>query len=147
MRRTTKRLGASIDRELKLMLLPRALRDQARLTGENVDQMRHLDIPAAMKKVQAATSRAAARYEAGPYSGRIVLFRAARQPRGIVEDPTNGWSAVARGTLEVITVPGHHGAMIREPRVGELAAQLKHVLQRVHTQEATLPGIDANASL
>jgi len=75
--------------------------------------------------------RANTAYDAKPYPGAVTLFRATEQPRGIYEDRTLGWGSVLNGQLEIIDTPGHHGAIVREPRSRVLAAQLTEVLRRV----------------
>jgi amino acid adenylation domain-containing protein len=75
--------------------------------------------------------RANTAYDAKPYAGHVALFRATEQPRGIYEDRTLGWGSVLNGDLEIIDTPGHHGAIVREPRSRVLAAQLTEVLRRV----------------
>jgi hypothetical protein len=52
------------------------------------------------------------------------------QPRGIVEDRTLGWGALLNGGLEIQDTPGHHGAIVREPRSRVLATQLNKALQK-----------------
>ena len=68
-----------------------------------------------------------------PYSGKVTLFRATEQPYGIHTDPACGWGDLALGGLEIYDVPGHHGAIVREPRVGILVQKLTACLNTSHS--------------
>ena len=66
------------------------------------------------------------------YPGRITLFRAAIQPKGVRyahDDPTNGWGAIAQGGVEVISVPGDHLTMLEPPNLPHLANALRACLR------------------
>ena len=56
------------------------------------------------------------------------------QPRGIVEDRTMGWGALVQGGLDIYDTPGHHGAIVRDPRARVLAQQLQDALEKVRKQ-------------
>jgi thioesterase domain-containing protein/acyl carrier protein len=86
-------------------------------------------MPRAIREVRKAGIRADEAYVPRPYPGKVTLFRATEQPYGIHPDRTNGWSGLALGGIEVIDIPGHHGAIMREPRVHILAAHLMHCLK------------------
>jgi amino acid adenylation domain-containing protein len=88
----------------------------------------------ALARVEKSTRRAVDLYVPGPYDGRITLFRATKQPAGIVPDRELGWSRIAH--VDVVEVPGYHGAIVYEPRVGPLAAKLKELLDRSHEERA-----------
>ena len=94
-------------------------------------------LPRAIREVGASGAEASRAYEPGPYAGRVALLRATEQPYGIVHDPTNGWSALAVGGLEVHDVPGHHGAIMREPRVCILARELDACLREAQALHAS----------
>ena len=87
--------------------------------------------PATFRQIRVMGFRANTAYQAKPYTGRVTLFRAMEQPRGIVEDRTLGWGSLLNGNLEIHDTPGHHGAIVREPRSRVLAAQLEEALQKV----------------
>lgn len=87
-------------------------------------------LPMAIKKVQESGNRAADIYVPQPYQGKVTLFRATQQPKGIYPDPTLGWEKLALGGLEIHDVPGHHGAIVREPRVRLLAKKLNECLKK-----------------
>jgi aspartate racemase len=90
--------------------------------------------PVELRRIQRVNATAAARgrkrYSREPrrFGGRLVLFRAEKQPLGIYFDPTLGWEAVTGAGLEVYEVPGHHTSLIYEPRVSVLARRLNQIL-------------------
>ncbi|HUI06175.1 MAG TPA: amino acid adenylation domain-containing protein [Verrucomicrobiae bacterium] len=86
--------------------------------------------PGAIRQAQVKGYRAATSYEPQPYSGQVTLFRATEQPRGIYKDRTLGWGSLVLGRLVIVDTPGHHGAIVREPRARALADQLNDALAR-----------------
>jgi amino acid adenylation domain-containing protein len=74
-----------------------------------------------------------------PYSGKITLFRATNQPRGIVPDETLGWGPLALGGLEIHDVPGFHADIVLEPRVRFLVEKLRPCLERALDDRAPAP--------
>ena len=103
----------------------RAAKHQTKANGE--------PLPEAIRSVGDAAKRAAAAYVPKPYGGPVTLFRATEQPRGIYEDRSLGWAPLIKGELTVYDTPGHHGAIVREPRARILAEQLKDSLRRVNS--------------
>ena len=75
--------------------------------------------------VQAALS-----YRPQPYSGRVTLFRATKQPLDIVPDQTMGWGPLLNGRLDIHEIPAHHQNIMIEPRVSLLAQQLAACVDR-----------------
>jgi amino acid adenylation domain-containing protein len=69
-------------------------------------------------------------YHPRPYHGHTVLFRAKKQPRGIVSDNTLGWNGLL-SSLEIIEIPGHVRNVISEPRVQIVAKQINNLLERL----------------
>jgi natural product biosynthesis luciferase-like monooxygenase protein/amino acid adenylation domain-containing protein/non-ribosomal peptide synthase protein (TIGR01720 family) len=69
-------------------------------------------------------------YRPGSYGGRVTLLRVGE--RGLAErllgKRAAGWRRVARGELEVRTVPGTHHTMLREPQVETLAGEVERAL-------------------
>ncbi len=109
--------------------------------------------PEAIRQARAVGYRAGTTYAPRPYEGSATLFRATEQPRGIVEDRALGWGALVKGGLEIYDTPGHHGAIVREPRARELAAQLKDALQKAKDRAKTatdlaaaMPGVEVMES-
>lgn len=95
----------------------------------------YMTLPPAIRDVRKSGHQASQTYDPKPYDGKVTLFRATEQPRGIIPDPTLGWGRLVRGPLEIIEVPGHHGSLIREPRVRILVARLVEALTKVQEQE------------
>ena len=86
-------------------------------------------MPRVYKEVKRGAVIAEAAYMPGSIDGTVILLRATNQPYGIYEDVTNGWSKFVTGELKVFHVPGHHGAIMREPRVQVLASVLSQCLR------------------
>jgi amino acid adenylation domain-containing protein len=86
--------------------------------------------PDAIRQARLVGFRAHTAYEPKPYAGRVTLFRAMEQPRGIYENRTLGWGPLVKGGLDIYDTPGHHGAIVREPRSRVLAVQLKAALHK-----------------
>ena len=93
--------------------------------------------PEAFRQIRVLGFRARTAYEGRPYEGRVTLFRATEQPRGIYEDRTLGWGPLVKGELEIHDTPGHHGAIVREPRSRVLAVQLKEALGKAQQPAAS----------
>ena len=110
----------------------RAVRRRWKLLRERTEQ---LLLPATIRQVQQADRWAALDYVPRPYAGRVTLFRATEQPRGIIADPTLGWGKLVLGGLEIYDTPGHHGAIVREPRALATAHQLLDALQKAQNKK------------
>ena len=74
-------------------------------------------LPDVLRQTQHAIQKAYDSYQVQPYPGRLTLFRANRQPWGVIHDTHLGWSAYALGGIEVVEVPGFHGTVVMEPCV------------------------------
>ena len=74
-----------------------------------------------------------------PYRGRVLLFRAAKQPLGICPDPTLGWDGLIEGELDVREVPGHAIGILSEPRVGIVAGQVRDCIDRARRAGRSAP--------
>ncbi|MGE5286674.1 MAG: SDR family NAD(P)-dependent oxidoreductase [Micromonosporaceae bacterium] len=79
-------------------------------------------------------TRALERYEAGPYGGRVVLYRAdlqtpwaVRDPRYEITDETRGWGPLC-DHLDVVGVGAHHLNLLDPPAVHMVAAHLRTLL-------------------
>jgi len=75
-----------------------------------------------------ADDRAAANYRPLPCPGAMVLFRAtdrAVHNAFYKMDETNGWGALARGGVRVVTIPGTHGNMLDADHAQGAAAGLR----------------------
>jgi amino acid adenylation domain-containing protein len=62
-------------------------------------------------------------YEARPYEGSVILFRAKDRPEGRFADAAYGWRGLARD-LEVVDVPGTHVNMLQNAGASLIAARL-----------------------
>ena len=63
-------------------------------------------------------------YTPRPYQGRVLLFRAARQPKGSYQDPSLGWRHSIIEQMEIVEIPGHRIGILSEPRVRLVANAL-----------------------
>ncbi len=102
--------------------------------------------PREIRQVRHAGNRASEEYRPTPYDGRVVIFRATHQPSGIHEDRTLGWGPFVKH-LEVYDTPGHHGAIVREPRARHLAEQLTERLERDYREQRQTRPSSSIASL
>lgn len=90
-----------------------------------------LRLPQGIKNVQRACYQAERGYTLRPYSGRVTLFRATESLHAS-EDPYARWHELA-GSVEVHDIPGHHGDIIVEPEVVQLAQELRACIDRDHS--------------
>jgi thioesterase domain-containing protein len=99
-----------------------------------------------LRRVSVAHEHALRTYRASAYDGSLHLFRAALQPdwEGVVfDDVTNGWGALARGGVEVVTVPGTHQFILDPPWVHTLTAEFAKALRRA--TDACIPAVDTTS--
>ena len=70
-------------------------------------------------------------YDARPYAGEVVLFRAENRelPEGYEMEELLGWAGLLAGPLHIEDVPGSHLGILEEPNVQELAARLGRLLE------------------
>jgi amino acid adenylation domain-containing protein len=69
-------------------------------------------------------SMATLRYDPRPYAGRVTVFKAKETVSTEsfkTDDPAMGWSAIVKGDVEAVTVPGSHQNITRQPHVKGLA--------------------------
>jgi thioesterase domain-containing protein/acyl carrier protein len=66
---------------------------------------------------------------AGRCQSGITVFKAKGQPLLASHDPDLGWSAVTRGSVEVVEVAGNHTSILTEPNVTGLADALRTALE------------------
>jgi len=120
-------------REKSMRLRRRLKRFSSRLIKRylkaNVVDEQRKTIPEAFWHVQDIGRHAQQNYRPQqPYPGVVSLFRATYGPKEMLEDEVNGWTKWVSGTINVRAVPGHHGAIVREPRVRVLAKELNAAL-------------------
>jgi thioesterase domain-containing protein len=73
--------------------------------------------------------KAMKKYKARRYPVRLTLFRATEPLKGKVPDPCMGWSSLV-DELEVFDVPADHAAVLHEPHVKALAANLREAMDQ-----------------
>ena len=71
-----------------------------------------------------ANLKAFERWTPASWGGRVTLFRPEAEEVAYAGRPDAGWGRLARGGVEVVSVPGDHFGMVREPAVGALAGKL-----------------------
>jgi thioesterase domain-containing protein len=76
----------------------------------------------------------------------VTLFRASKQPLGIVPDATLGWNGLLNGHLEVHEIPAHHQNILNDPGVRVLAKELTACLDRARAKSAEKPALEKKAS-
>jgi hypothetical protein len=96
-------------------------------------------LPPHHRSVVVANARAAAAYTPEPYPGRITLFRAAEQPIVCSFDPEMAWGPLAKGGVDIRTIPGSHLSILQEPWVRALASELRRALDRPPAEHASRP--------
>lgn len=111
----------------------------ARRLKNKIDQILH-PVPRQLVRIRSANMNAAKhkkRYmrEQRRFDGRLVLFRAEKQPLGIYPDPKLGWEAVVADNIEVYEIPGHHTSIIYEPRVHIVAEKLTQILAETQAEQ------------
>lgn len=67
-------------------------------------------------------------YKPRPYQGRVVIFRASKQPYGIHSDDKLGWGDLLIGQVDMRVIPGHYKSLFVEPSISLLAEELKDCL-------------------
>jgi thioesterase domain-containing protein len=81
-------------------------------------------LPKDMQRNHKAIQTALRSYKPEVLGGRLTLFRASRQPIGVVPDEALGWHGLALGGLEIHETPGFHGAVTVDPYARYLAQKL-----------------------
>lgn len=117
--------GYARDRSVALGMRGRRAAERAEMWARDaagVDQPDRLKI----RRFIEANVQAAIEHRIRPWDGRLVVFKAEEDPFGWVSsaDDQLGWGSVARGGLEIISVPGGHTTMLAEPHVPQLARSL-----------------------
>ena len=115
--------------------IPKLYHRLSRQVNNKIDRILH-PVPGQLKRIRTVYMGAAKRkkrYMREPrrFPGRLVLFRAEKQPLGIYPDPTLGWSAVVGDNIEIYEIPGHHTSIIYEPRVSVSAEKFNQILAEV----------------
>lgn len=82
---------------------------------------------APLLRIVYANAQAAYRYVPQPYGDRITLFKATEPAAVFGQEPTLGWSALAKD-VQLHQVPGNHLSLLKPPHVKTLAQQLRPYL-------------------
>jgi FkbH-like protein len=122
-------------------LARRHYRNRKNEIARNYYQSTGQELPRDLIRTQNAILLALESYVPTAYRGKVTLFRASRQPRGIYPDPALGWTPLARGGLDIHEISGFHGALTVDPHAPALAAQLQISLNSARLASA---GIVAN---
>ncbi len=119
---------------LRSAVTGRLERRKVRQTFGQIDALlaRGQPIPSELRELHLTRNfeRAAVLYVPRPWDGKATLFRAA-DVAFIYLDATEsyGWSAVIRGGVQVIGVPGNHSNLLLEPNTGIIARALWNALE------------------
>ena len=82
--------------------------------------------------ISKAQDEAVRKYEPKPYKGNVIIFRASKQPRGIVPDPTLGWGEFIEGDIDLFEIPAYHQTIMSEPQANVMAEKLRIVLENTN---------------
>jgi hypothetical protein len=84
--------------------------------------------------------RALRAYVPRPYPGPVTLIRARTRPLFRLDGWDLGWTPLAAGGLEVISLPGIHATILKEPYDRALAARLRACLNQAGASRAAGSG-------
>jgi thioesterase domain-containing protein len=93
------------------------------------NQLQDMDntISEALKNLEAHYSKIIKTYNPEPYLRKVVLFKAQEfPPPGMLLEPPLCWILLARGGVEVHTIPGHHTSIVETQ---ELAEKLQNCIK------------------
>jgi hypothetical protein len=82
-------------------------------------------LPPEFVKMMESNLRALQEYTPKHYPGRLTLFRAGTRPLYHSQGADLGWSEWVTGGVEILSVPGHHHSILKEPSVQVLARHLQ----------------------
>ena len=82
-------------------------------------------LPPKYVKMMESNLRALREYTPKHYSGRLTLFRARTRPLLHSQSADLGWSEWVTGGVEIVSIPGHHASILKEPSVQVLARNLQ----------------------
>jgi thioesterase domain-containing protein len=91
------------------------------------------DLPQTLRRMWEANHQALMNYVPQKYSGRITVVRTQIRPLVCTYEADLGWGRYAGGGVEVVTIPGYHSTMVKEPYVGILAQRLRHALRKAQS--------------
>jgi amino acid adenylation domain-containing protein len=79
-------------------------------------------------RVQEVMSHLMRTYIPKPFTGQVTLFSIANLPSEIHENPMERWANTFIGQLNLVTVPGDHVSMLKQPHVAVLAEKIDALL-------------------
>jgi thioesterase domain-containing protein len=82
-------------------------------------------LPPEYVKMMETNLRALCQYTPKRYPGRLSLFRASTRPLLHSQHADLGWSEYVGGGVEILSIPGHHASILKEPSVQVLAKNLQ----------------------
>jgi thioesterase domain-containing protein len=82
-------------------------------------------LPPKYVKMMESNLRALREYTPKQYPGRLTLIRARTRPLLHSQSPDLGWSEWVTGGVEILSIPGHHASILKEPSVQVLARNLQ----------------------
>ncbi len=82
-------------------------------------------LPPKYVKMMESNLRAFREYTPKHYPGRLTLFRARTRPLLHSQSADLGWSEWVTGGVEILSIPGHHASILKEPSVQVLASNLQ----------------------
>ena len=112
-----------------------------RMKRRSKERIESIFWPKAIKAVKKSGQQAACIFVPQKYPGRAVLFRATGNVQGIYPDPSLGWGELVEGGLDIYNTPGHHGAIVRDPRARVLVEQLKDSLAKARKKLDEKPAV------
>jgi thioesterase domain-containing protein len=95
---------------------------------EIVDMFDVSRLPPKYVKMMESNLRALCEYSPRRYSGRLTLLRACTRPLLHTQTGDLGWSEWVTGGVEILTIPGHHVSILKEPSVVVLARNLQSAI-------------------
>lgn len=131
---TDKKLAYFIEKANRARkLLKEGYKNWCKAIARQLCQAVEYPVPNALQETHDTIYLAGRSYVPQVYEGRVTLFRASKQPLGIYPDTTLGWGGLVTGGLDIHEVPGHHGAIVVEPRVRFLADKLRDCLNNAQS--------------
>lgn len=89
------------------------------------------DLPDFRKRMIETHWHAINNYMASAYQNPVLLFQAKSQPLLSTRKPEDTWLRLATGQLTIISIPGSHEGMFKEPHVHTLARMLRTQIELV----------------
>jgi thioesterase domain-containing protein len=85
-------------------------------------------LPPEYVRMMESNLRALREYTPKRYPGRLTLFRARTRPLFHSQREDLGWSEWVTGGVKILSIPGHHASILKEPSVQVLARNLQSAL-------------------